>query len=540
MDAPHAVRGSAAGRALLGLTVRRTWMGAVATGAAIVLVTVTAVVGYVAAYPNPADRAVLASSIGSNPGMSALFGEPRDLETVAGFTEWRVLLVLALVGGVWALFASTRVLRGEEDAGRAEIVLAAPLTRLGAVRATSTGLALVLALLAAVVVGGLALGTGGDVGAGRAALLGAVLAGFPAVMAGVGALTSQLADTRRRAIGAGAALLGAWYVLRVVADSTPDLRWLRWATPLGWLELTAPLTAPNPWPVVLTWATALLLGVGALELSRRRDLGAGLIGGRGTGRARTALLGSPWGLAVRLGLGVALSWSMGMGAFGLLVGLVARTAADAMAGSTGGEALGGLGIADSGTRAYVGLSFVLVTVALAAAAAGQVAATREEEGSARLDTILVRPVGRTPWLMGRLAAAAGVLVLASMALVAGTWLAGRVGDLGVGAGDLALAGVNALPAALLVLGAGTLLHGLVPRRAAALTYAGVAFSFLLEIVGSAVDLPGRVLDVSVFHHVAPAPAVDPDWPAALVLVVLGAVMAALGALALSRRDVEVT
>ncbi len=533
------MRRDTAGRALLGLTVRRTWVGAVLTAAAIVLVTVTAVVGYVAAYPDPADRVVLASSIGSNPGMAALFGEPRDLETVAGFTEWRVLLVLALVGGVWALFASTRVLRGEEDAGRAEVVLAAPLTRLGAVRATTTGLALVLALLAAVAVGGLAVGTGRDVGVGRAALLGAVLAGIPAVMAGVGALTSQLLDTRRRAAGAGAAVLGAWYVVRVVADSSPDLRWLRWATPLGWLELSAPLTAPNPWPVALTWVTAVLLGAAALALSRRRDLGAGLIGGRDTGRARTALLGSPWGLAVRLARGAALSWSLGMGAFGLLIGLVARTAADAMADSTGAEALGGLGIADSGTRAYVGLSFVLATVALATAAAGQVAATREEEGSARLDTILVRPVGRASWLVGRLAAAAGVLVLASTALVAGTWLAGRVGDLEIGARDLALAGANAIPAALVVLGVGTLLHGLAPRRAAAVTYAGVAFSFLLEVVGSTVDLPEWLLGVSVFHHVAPAPAVDPDGTAALVLVIVGVIAAGLGALALRRRDVEV-
>ncbi|WP_372593617.1 ABC transporter permease subunit [Actinotalea sp.] len=526
------------GWAILGLTVRRTWPGAVATAAAVVLVTVTAVVGYVAAYPDPADRVVLAASIGSNPGMVALFGEPRALETVAGFTEWRVLLVLALVGGVWALFAATRTMRGEEDAGRAEILLAAPISRAGVARATAAGLAVVLGLLTAVAVGGLVVGAGRELGTDRAALLGVAVGGIPAIMAGVGAVCSQLVDSRRRAAGLGAIVLGLWYVVRVVADSTPDLRWLRWATPLGWLELAAPLTAPSPWPVALTWATGLLLGLAALVLSRRRDLGAGLVRGRDDGRARTALLASPWGLALRLSRGAALAWSLGMGTFGLLVGLVARTAAEAMAGSTSGSALGGLGIADTGTRAYVGLSFVLATVALATAAAGLAAATREEEGSARLDTILVRPVDRARWLASRLLAAVAVLVLASAALVAGIWTAGRVGDLGVEAGDLALAGVNMLPAALLVLGAGTLVHGLLPRRTATLTYGGVAASFLLEVVGSTVDLPGWLLGLSVFHHVAPAPAVDPDWPAALVLLSLAVVTAAAGAVALRRRDVE--
>ncbi len=534
------MRPPGARRAVMGLTVRRTWVGGVACAAAMVVVTVTAARGYAAAFPDPADRIVLARSIGANPGMTALFGEPRDLETLAGFTEWRVLLVLALVGGVWALFAATRVLRGEEDAGRAEIVLAAPLTRTGAVRATMAGLTLVLVLLAVVTVGGLMLGAGRDLGAGRAAFLGATLAAFPAAMAGLGALVSQVADTRRRATGAGATVLGVWYVLRVVADSAPDLRWLRWVTPLGWLELAAPLTEPNPWPVALLVFAAALLGAVALDLSRRRDLGAGLVRGRDEGRARTALLGGPWGLAARLARGAALSWALGMGSFGLLIGLVARTAADAMAESSGGELLGGLGVGDAGTRAYVGLSFVLVTVALATAAAGQVAATRDEEGSGRLDAVLVRPVRRTRWLAGRLVAAVGVLGAAVTALVAGTWAGGRVGGLPVTGGDLAVAGVNALPAALLVLGAGTLLHGLVPRRAVTLTYAGVAFSFLLEIVGAAVELPEWVLVVSVFHHVAPVPAVDPDWPAALVLVAGGAAMAVLGGLALERRDIEAT
>ena len=404
-----APRRTGAGSMVSRLALRRTWKGAVAVAVANVLVTVTAVIGYVAAYPDPADRVTLARSIGSNPGLTALFGETRSLETVAGFTEWRVVLVLALVGAVWAIFAVTRILRGEEDEGRAEVVLAGPITRPGATRASLLGIAASTGLMLLVTAVGMTLGAGGDLGTDRAVLLAVTVVSTPAVMVGVGAVTSQVADTRRRAAGMAAAVLGASYLIRVVADSSEGLRWLRWATPLGWLELAHPLTEPHLLPILLPYAVALALGTLAWTLVGARDTGAGLLAEAGARRARTRLLGSPLGLAVRLAQGPALAWALGLGLFGMLIGLVARTAAQAMSDSTGGDLLGQLGIEESGTRAYVGVSFVFITLALTTAAAGQVAATREEEAAGRLDTLLVRPVGRGRWLAGRLTVSVGVL-----------------------------------------------------------------------------------------------------------------------------------
>ena len=171
--------------------------------------------GYAAAYPDPADRVTLARSIGSNPGLNALFGETRSLQTMAGFTEWRVVLALALVGGIWGMFATTRVLRGEEDTGRAEVLLAGPVTRTGAVAATLAGLAAAWLLCTAITVLGLVAGSGRDLGGGPAVLLGLTLTSLAVVMIGVAAVTSQVAGTRRRATGTAAAVLGVSYGIRV-------------------------------------------------------------------------------------------------------------------------------------------------------------------------------------------------------------------------------------------------------------------------------------------------------------------------------------
>lgn len=520
------------------LTWRRTWKGAAGVGAANVLVTVTAVLGYAAAYPDPADRVTLARSIGSNPGLNALFGETRSLETMAGFTEWRVVLSLALVGGIWGMFATTRVLRGEEDSGRAEVLLAGPVTRTGAVAATLTGLAAAWLLCTAITVLGLVAGSGRDLGGGPAALLGLTLTSLGGVMIGVAAVTSQFAATRRWATGAAAAVLGVSYGIRVGADSAPDLRWLRWWTPLGWLEEIRPLTGAAVLPLALMWLLAVVLAVVAVRLVTRRDTGEGLWRASGTTRPRTALLTGPFGLAVRLARGQAVSWALGLAVFGALIGLVARTASDAMSSSTGAELLGRLGVDDAGARAYTGVSFVFVTLALGLVAAGQVATMRDEEASRRLDAVLTRPVGRWRWLAGRWAVACGVLVLSAAAVVLGTAVAGSVGDLGVATGDLVVAGANVVPAAVLVLGLGVLLFGVAPRAAVAVTYAYVAGSFLLETVGAAVELPGLLLNLSVLHHVAPVPAVDPDWPAAGLMVGLGLATAVVGGLAFARRDLQ--
>jgi ABC-2 type transport system permease protein len=150
----------------------------------------------------------------------------------------------------------------------------------------------------------------------------------------------------------------------------------------------------------------------------------------------------------------------------------------------------------------------------------------------------MRPVGRGHWLAGRLAVALGLLALGAASATLGTWAAGSVTGLGVASADLLAAGLNVLPAAVFILGVGTLLHGFVPRLAIPLTYALVVGSFLLEVVGSTVDLPEAVLNLSVLHHVAPAPAVEPDWASAGVMVALGALLALAGILALGRRDVE--
>ena len=89
------------------------------------------VVGYRATYPTVADRIGLTASFGNSAALRLFYGEPRNLLTTQGYAAWRVGGTLALLVALFGIVLSVRDLRGEEDSGRMEVVLAGLTTRRG-------------------------------------------------------------------------------------------------------------------------------------------------------------------------------------------------------------------------------------------------------------------------------------------------------------------------------------------------------------------------------------------------------------------------
>jgi ABC-2 type transport system permease protein len=496
--------------------------------------------GFVTAYTTPEARALLARALEGNPGVQALFGVPHQIATVKGFGAWRSLGGLTLIGGVWAVLISTRLLRGEEDEGRAEVLLAGPTTRARATAGTLAGLAAGVATVYVIAVAAaLLIGRGREYSFSTTACLfyGLALVATPLVFIAVGAFTSQLAATRRQAASIAGALFGAAYFTRVVADSGRTLRWLRWASPLGWAQGMRPLTGSRPAALIPVVGATAAFATAAFLLATRRDLGAGALPDRDHARARTRLLTGPLGLAARVTRSGTLTWLAALTATGLVFGIVTKSVSGATAGSRGlEEILARLGAKGGSGSIYLALAFVFIGGLVAFIAAGHAAATREEEASGRLDHLLVRPVSRVRWSVTRLAVAVGAVTAAGVIAGVAAWLGVASQHGGIALTRLLLAGVNVLPAALFVLGLGTLAHGVVPRATTAVVYGFVTWSFLIELLGTLVRANRYLLDLSVFHHVAAVPATDPRLPSAGLLLGLAAAAAATGVAAFARRD----
>ena len=352
----------------------------------------------------------------------------------------------------------------------------------------------------------------------------------------VGSLTSQLAPTRRQAVGYGAVVLGLSYCLRLVGDARIGLHWLSWLSPLGWCEQLAPLTDSNPWPLLLIGGFTVLVGGTAVRFAANRDVGSSVFPDRPDRPPNLRLLDSALGLSVRLTWTVAAEWLAALAVFGLLLGLVAKGAGDTLAGSSLRETFDKLGATGGGVGAYLGVTLLIVSVLITFVAAGQIGSVRSEESEGRLDHLVVRPLSRVRWLSGRLCLALVLLVSAGLLAGVCTWAGAAAEHSAIGVGSLVGAGLNAVIPAVLLLGLGALFLGFWPRAATIAVYAIVAWSLLVELVGGIGAVSNWLLDTSVFHHVASAPAVPPNWGADAVLAGIGLIAAMVGLLGFRRRD----
>ena len=496
--------------------------------------------GYAATYKTPQARAQLARTFGANVGFNALIGPAHQIGTVGGFTAWRSLGVLSIVGGVWGLLAGTRLLRGEEDAGRWELLLVGHTTRGGATAKAIVGLASGLATLwgvTAIVTVAVGQARTVDVGVGAALYLSVALAAGASIFLAGGALAAQLAPTRRQAAGYAAVVLGVSFALRMIADSGTGLGWMRWLSPLGWVEELRPITSPQPVMLVPIVVLDALMITAAIRLAGSRDLGASVIPDHVSAIAHVRLLSSPAGLALRLSRGVVLGWIAAIALTGLMMGVIAKSVGTALSQDAGDRnAFAKLGFRGSGASQYLSVTFLVIALLVALIAAGQVSSIRAEEAEGRVDHLLVRPVSRYTWLFGRLLIATSTLVLAGISAGLSSWVGAASQNAGVGLATLLEAGLNVVAPAFFLLGVGTFVFGVRPRAISAVTYGLLAWSFLVDLIGSDINASHWVLDSSLFHQVTAAPAISPNWTTNAILLGVGAATAALGAVAFRNRD----
>jgi ABC-2 type transport system permease protein len=497
-------------------------------------------VSYGKIYTNSGQRDALAATYGSNKAMSALFGPAPQLQTVGGFTAFKISMTLMVLGAVWGLLTSTRLLRGEEDSGRWDLLLAGLTTRRRGAAQAVGGLAvgaLTLWMTTAIIIVLSGQTSNIRIGAGSSLFFALAMVATAVMFLVVGALTSQLAATRRQAASFGAALLGVSYALRLIADAGVGFHGLIWVSPLGWVEELQPLTSPQPLAFLPIVGFSALLAIGTVSLAGRRDVGKSIVPDRVHARAHLRLLFGPTGLAIRMQRASVIGWWVSISLSALLFGLIARSAGATLSGSTE-EVLSKVGATGTGASAVLGACFLILAVLVAFLAAGQIAAARAEESEGRLDHILIRPVSRTSWLGGRILVAFVFLLVSGVVAALFTWLGTASQHAGVTLTTLLGAGVNLVPPAIVVAGFGVLAFGIRPRLTSIAVYGLLGWSLLIVIVGGIGAINHWVLDTSVFHHMASAPAVPPNWEANGSMTVVGVACALIGGFAFNRRDVQ--
>jgi len=502
------------------------WIGAI-----VILVgsTVASVKGL---YPTQADLDLAARASEGNAAAIAFNGPAQGLDTLGGQIAFQVGAFGLVVVALMSILMTGRLTRGEEEAGRAELLRSLPIGPHALTAAAVTVVAAMDLLTGGLVA--LSLITQGLPATGSV-VFGLSFALLGLLFVAVTLVAAQVSENTRVVYGIAGAVLGAAFVIRAIGDIGDGS--LSWLSPIGWAQKTRPFAGDAWWPFLLLLGTTVALAATAIALSRRRDLGSGLVPPRAGRRIAAPSLGRPVGLAMRLQRGSMIGWTVGILLTAVAYGSIAdsindfiednQALADIIAAQGGGS------LADS----YIAMSLRILALLGAAFAVQSALRLRSEETSLHAEMVLSTAVSRPRWAASHLVLAFGgsvaVLVVAGLGL--GITDAAVTGDVDAIAKSLG-AGLAYLPAVWVLVGLTAALIGLAPR-AAPLAWGGVTICFVIAMLGQLLDLPSWVKDVSPFEHIPQLPAADLALVPLVVLTAIAVALTGAGFAGLRRRDI---
>ncbi len=374
-----------------------------------------------------------------------------------------------------------------------------------------------------------------DVAVEGSILFGVAMGSFGMFFACLTAVTAQVTEHNRAALGLAGVALGVSYVLRAIGDVSGGA--LSWLSPMGWAQFTKPY-AGDRWPPLLVLAVgSAALVVLAYRLQASRDLGAGLLQTRPGPPIAAPSLGRPVGLAVRLQRASFIGWALALALTGVAYGSVAQDVADLVGDNDTLEEL----IAQAGgslVDSFFATSLLILALITGGFAVAATMRLRSEETAGRAEPLLATALPRTRWALSHL-----LVALAGSALI--TFAAG----LGMGLTDAVISGsfanvpsliVGSLafaPALWVLVGVAFALFGILPRAMVAAWGALGAF-FVIGMFGVLFKLPSWVIDLSPFQHVPAIPAQDFSAQPLIILTALAAGLVSIGLIGFRRRDVQ--
>ena len=529
-------------RALCWFGFKQTLKGAIIVGVIAGFMLALQGTAYQKSYPDAIAREKLAASLASVPSLGFLYGDSKNLTAgTAGYMVYRVVGFMGVVTGVWALMATTKLLRGSEEDGRWETV------RAGAVTARTTtsnamagfGLAWALAAVISLLLAVAATTASGIQLSFTSAVLITLAIFLPGLLFGaVGVLTSQLAITRQRALLYGLVPLVALFLLRGIGITSDTLHWLLNWTPFGWAELVNPVLAPQAWwlaPFAVLGGICAAAGVWLAQ----RDFGASILRQSDTARSHYSLLTNAWRLALRQSAWVLTGWAVGiLTLIGLVAGLT-TTAVNATEDSSGlSRSIHALAHNNADLKvAFLGAGMLFMVIALLVMAITIVGAIWRDEAKQYLDNILVAPRRRATWLVSRLLLGFGIVLAISLAggLLLYAVASGQGVDLNFG--KVMATSVCVVGSVGFMIGLGALLYGLKPRLVVAAMYTILGWSFVITLVASAVKLNTAILHSSLFQYTSFNLAKWPDWTTFGWMMLIGTALATCGIVAFTKRDI---
>lgn len=395
----------------------------------------------------PGGPTGLAASVSAGAEAMRLLRWPAErLDTLGGYLTYHNVILFNLFLAIYGVVQGARDIRGAEERGALEEVLATGHTRAAVVRDRAIGFALVAGLIGLGIGVGLAVGlAAGDEPDLAGALITTGTSGLVAFAGyALGMLLSQVVGSVRMAGGIGSVLLCALYVATNVEDDLGPLGLVRYLSPFHWANQSRALVPGHGADLAAT-AVLVLLAVALLALASwaftARDYAAPLWGRagdlRGAAHGRSAahaedrvphrLLGSVAAAGVRRGWVGMLVWAGCVAAFTTLFAALQPQVMDYWDQFDFASALAGATGSTSAEATYWSFAGEFFTPVIAAYVITQASGWIADLSQGRVEMILSTPVTWPMLVRGRLlATSTGVAAI----------IAGALTGLGIGAASV--------------------------------------------------------------------------------------------------------
>jgi ABC-2 type transport system permease protein len=497
----------------------------------VVLGALTAV-GIKGLFPTQAALDQTAAATQHNAAAIAFNGPAQGLNTVGGQVAFQFGAGGMVLVALMSFFMVGRLTRGEEEAGRLELVRSLPV---GLHANTFAAALMVAAMNVAVGVLTAAVLIAQGLPAAGAFVFGVSFILVGLVFVGVALVVAQVTENTRVVYGVTGAVLGAAYLLRAIGDIGDGT--VSWFSPIGVAQKARPFAGERWWPFLLLVGVTVLLVAAAAALAVRRDLGAGLVASRPGRPAAAPSLGHPLGLAVRLQRASLLGWGAGVLVIGMAYGWIGPTV-DTFIGQNKAlaEVLAGAG-GGSLTDKYFAASFRIIALIATGFAVQSALRVRSEETSMRAESVLATPVSRWRFAASHLAVAfAGSVILLAVAGLATSLTYGVAGGGMQSVPRLVGAALVYAPPMWIMVGLAIALDGLVPRWVGA-SWAILAACVVVGFLGAVLHLPRWLQDLSPFERVPQLPAASLTLLPLVVISTIAAGLTIAGLGGLRRRDI---
>lgn len=474
-------------------------------------------------------------AMAGNPIEKILLGPPLALDDAGSFTVWRTSTAVMVLASVWIMLATTRITRGEEDAGRWDLLLAGRLRIADVVIGSLTALVASATLIGVTVAVALI--------AARTEPAGAVIhsvgiTGVTLSFATTALLAAQVAPGRSSATGLTVAALGVGLAMRMIADSSHQLAWLAWATPFGLAARSAPYADNRVVPLIVLGAFPVALTGAAIFAARRRDVGAGIVAVSDSRPPRTRLLQSIAGFVLRRTARTTLGWVTGIAASFLLAGALLASVLEyfqtnpriaELAASAGMSAPGSV-------NAVAAPLFSMLPVPTGLYAAVCLAMMIADEKTGRSTLLFTQPISRVRLVSAEISVTVGGVIALHCSAASAMWCGARITGAPLQLADAFAGALNSIPVALLAAAAAAVAVGWLPSAVLAIGALPVVGGFLVILTMQSTNAPHWVGYLSPWTHLAAVPDTPPSWAATSVLLLVGAISTVLGVYGYVRRD----